>query len=115
MPLNPSPSSLALETKRLVDEQYLNNPAIAGIATKVGVSHEHLSRTFKKEFGLSPRNYLHKLRVADAALFLASGEEIINVSQHVGYNDLSRFYTQFRKTTYTSPGVCKNMLKPRRN
>jgi len=115
VPLNPCPSLLALQTKRMIDEQYLVNPAIAAIAGKLGVTHEHLSRTFKREFSLSPRNYLHKLRVADAALLLARGEEIINVSQEVGYNDLSRFYTQFRKATYTSPGVCKNMLKPRRN
>jgi len=115
VPLNPSPSFLVLETKRMIDEQYLANPAIAPIASKLGVTHEHLSRTFKKELGLSPMKYLHKLRVADAALLLARGEDIIDVSQEVGYNDLSRFYTQFRKATYTSPGVCKSMLKPRRN
>jgi AraC-like DNA-binding protein len=45
---------------------------------------------------------------------LARGEEIISVSQEVGYNDLSRFYKQFRKTTKTSPGACQTLMKPNR-
>jgi AraC-like DNA-binding protein len=57
---------------------------------------------------------LHQLRLADAPLKLANGEDIINVSQDVGYNDLSRFYKQFQKNTKTSPGVCQTMMKPSR-
>ena len=66
----------------------------------------------KRDFEMSPSTYLHQLRLADAPLKLAKGEEIINVSQDIGYNDLSRFYKQFRKTTKTSPGVCQTLMKP---
>ena len=104
-------SALSLKAKRLIDENHLADPSIARIAERLGVSHPHLSRQFKKDFGMSPSNYLRKLRVADAPLRLVRGEQIINVSGDVGYNDLSRFYKQFRKTTNTSPGVCKTMLR----
>jgi len=53
-----------------------------------------------------------KLRLADAPLRLARGEQIVNVSLDAGYNDLSRFYKQFRKNTKTSPGACQTLLKP---
>ena len=109
--LNPDASALSLKAKRLIDENYLVYPSIARIAKRLGVSHAHLSRQFKGDFGMSPSDYLRKLRVADAPLRLARGEEIINVSMDVGYNDLSRFYKQFRKTTNTSPGVCKTLLR----
>ncbi|MDQ4123374.1 MAG: AraC family transcriptional regulator [Acidobacteriota bacterium] len=110
--INPKPSLLSLKAKRMIDENYLVYPSIARIADKIGVTHEHLSRQFKRDYGLTPSAYLHQLRLADAPLKLASGEEIVNVSQEVGYNDLSRFYKQFHKNTKTSPGVCQTMMKP---
>ena len=110
----PAASLLSRKAKRLIDENYLAYPSIARVAERVGVSHAHLSRQFKSDFGMSPSEYLRRLRVADAPLRLARGEEIINVSLDVGYNDLSRFYKQFRKTTNTSPGTCKTLLRPRR-
>ena len=113
--INPEASALVLKAKRLIDENYLANPSIARIAKRLGVSHPHLSRQFKSDFGMSPSNYLRNLRVADAPLHLARGEQIINVSGDVGYNDLSRFYKQFRKTTNTSPGACKTMLRAGRS
>lgn len=110
----PSASLLSLKAKRLIDENHLAYPSIARVAERVGVSHAHLSRQFKRDFGMSPSEYLRRLRVADAPLRLARGEDIVNVSLDVGYNDLSRFYKQFRQTTNTSPGTCKTVLRPRR-
>lgn len=109
----PNGAVLSLKAKHLIDENHLSYPSIARIAKRVGVSHAHLSRQFKNDFGMSPSEYLRRLRVADAPLRLARGEDIINVSLDVGYNDLSRFYKQFRKTTNTSPGACKTLLGAR--
>jgi AraC-like DNA-binding protein len=112
--MNPKPSLLSLKAKKLIDENYLVYPSISRVARRLSVTHEHLSRQFKRDFKMSPSAYLHQLRLADAPLRLAQGEEIINVSLDTGYNDLSRFYKQFRKNTKTSPGVCKTMMKPER-
>jgi AraC-like DNA-binding protein len=112
--MNPQPSLLSVKAKKLIDENYLSYPSISRVARRLGVTHEHLSRQFKRDFDSTPSAYLHQLRLADAPLRLARGEEIINVSQDVGYNDLSRFYKQFRKSTRTSPGACQTMMKPDR-
>jgi AraC-like DNA-binding protein len=109
--MNPQPSLLSLKAKRLIDENYLAYPSMARIAKRLGVTLEHLSRQFKRDFTMSPSAYFRQLRVADVPLRLARGEEIIQVSQEVGYNDLSRFYKQFRKTTNTSPGACKTIMR----
>jgi AraC-like DNA-binding protein len=108
--VNTRPSQISLKTKRLIDENYLANASISRIATELKVSHEHLSRQFKKDYGVSPSAYLHKLRVAEATFRLSRGEEIIEISDDVGYNDLSRFYKQFRKATQTSPAVCRKQV-----
>ncbi|MEQ1905604.1 MAG: AraC family transcriptional regulator [Pirellulaceae bacterium] len=104
---NPASNRICSEAKRLIDRNYLSGPSIAKIAGQIGVSHAHLSREFKREFGMTPSQYLHKLRVADAAFLLAQGEKIVNVAMDVGYGDLSRFYNQFRKNTNASPGFCQ--------
>jgi AraC-like DNA-binding protein len=112
VPMNPKPSGLSLQAKRLIDQNYLVYPSIGRVAAALGVTHSHLSRQFKHDFTMSPSRYLRQLRVADAPLRLARGEEIIEVSHEVGYNDLSRFYKQFRETTKTSPGACKELMRP---
>lgn len=110
----PKASALSLRAKKHLDADYADDPSIARIAAKLAVTHEHLSRQFKRDFGLTPRGYLHQLRMADAPLRLAQGSEIITVSQEVGYNDLTRFYKQFRKRTAASPGVCRAAVQPGR-
>lgn len=109
--LNPKPSLLSLKAKRLIDKNYQVYPSIARIAARLNVSHEHLTRQFKQDYDLTPSAYLHQIRIADATFRLAKGEEIINVSQDVGYNDLSRFYKQFRKSMQASPGNCQMIKK----
>ena len=107
----PDLSPVSSKTKRLIDDNYLIYPSIARIAERLKVSHEHVSRQFKKDYGLTPSAYLHKLRVAEATFRLSKGEEIIDISLDVGYNDLSRFYKQFRKATRTSPAVCRKQVR----
>lgn len=108
--VNTRPSLLSLKAKRLIDENYRVFPSIAKIAVRLGVSHPHLSRQFKRDLGMSPSEYLHHLRVADATFLLSIGEEIVDISGEVGYNDLSRFYKQFKKSTGTSPAICRTIL-----
>jgi AraC-like DNA-binding protein len=110
--INPKSSVLSIKAKRLIDANHLFHPSIARIAARLGVTPEHLSRQFKRDFKMTPSAYLRQLRVADAPLKLARGEEIVDVAFDVGYNDLSRFYKQFRKTTRTSPGICKELMRP---
>lgn len=109
----PKASLISLRAKQLIDENYNVYPSIARIAKRLKVSHEHLTRQFKRDFEMSPNAYLHQLRIADATFRLMQGEKIINVSNEVGYNDLSRFYKQFRKSTANSPGDCQSAFKRR--
>lgn len=111
--VNTRPSALAAEAKRIIDKSFLIYPSIAKIAARLGVSAAHLSREFKRNYTITPSSYLHQLRVAEATSRLATGEPMIDIAMDVGYNDLSRFYKQFRKKTRTSPGECREMLKIR--
>jgi AraC-like DNA-binding protein len=107
---NPKASLLTVKAKKLIDENYQIYPSIARIAGRLKVSCAHLTRQFKHDFGMSPNKYLHHLRIADATFRLSQGEQIIRISNEVGYNDLSRFYKQFRHSTHQSPKYCQAQL-----
>ena len=110
---NPKASSLSIKARKLIVEGHSTHPSIAGIAARLGVSNSHLSRQFRRDYAMSPRAYLHQLRMADAPLELARGEAIADISHDSGYGDLSRFYKQFRKSTGTSPGFCRRIVAPK--
>ena len=111
---NPKASSLSIKARKLIVEGHSSDRLIARIAARLGVSNAHLSRQFRRDYGMSPRSYLHQLRMADAPLELARGAAIADISHDSGYGDLSRFYKQFRKTTGTSPGYCREIVTPGR-
>jgi AraC-like DNA-binding protein len=108
---NSRPSELSQKAKTLIDRTYNTEASISAAARRLGVSHPHLTRQFKKDFGLTPIGYCHQLRAAEAMTRLMMGERIIDISLDVGYNDLGRFYKQFRKATNSSPGLCRSIMR----
>jgi AraC-like DNA-binding protein len=100
-------SPLSRAAKRRIAETYRDDIPIAQIAAELKVSHAHLSRQFKRDFGFSLLNYRHRLRVSEATSRLYRGDKILDVGENVGFNDTSRFYQGFRKITGVPPGKCR--------
>jgi AraC-like DNA-binding protein len=103
----PAASPLSRRARQRICETYREDVPISEIARSLGVSHAHLTRQFKRDFGFTPIDYRHRLRVSDAMGRLFKGDDILEVGHDVGFNDTSRFYQDFRKVTGTSPGKCR--------
>jgi AraC family transcriptional regulator of adaptative response/methylated-DNA-[protein]-cysteine methyltransferase len=58
----------------------------------VGASPFHLQRSFKRELGLSPKDYQQALRLEDTKRALADGSRVTDAVFGAGYGSLSRFY-----------------------
>ncbi|MBN1119770.1 MAG: substrate-binding domain-containing protein [Anaerolineae bacterium] len=74
------------------------------VAEAVGVSANYLSKIFRQEVGLSPWDFLNRLRILKARELLdASSEAVTEIAFQVGFNDPAYFSRVFRKYTGKSP------------
>ena len=101
------PSPISRGAKMALDTTYRDPVSIAAIAQGLGVSHAHLTRRFKRDYGVSPVRYRQQVRIMDANERLFRGEPIVSVAFDVGYQDLSGLYRGFREMCHISPGEIK--------
>lgn len=75
------------------------------VAASVGVSAFHLMRIFRRAIGVTPHQYLMRLRLLQAITLLRDTERpITQVAYDVGWSDLSNFTRTFRRDVGCSPG-----------
>ena len=67
-------------------------------------TREHLSRTFKKQLGVTPTEYIKNLRLNYAAnQLIHTNKKIIDICYDSGFGNLSYFYECFQTTYGTTP------------
>lgn len=74
-------------------------------ARDAGVAAETLARAFQHAYQISPKQYCHRARLFAAALRLLSGKAIVETALDAGFNDVTRFYTQFRRLLGSTPAA----------
>jgi AraC-like DNA-binding protein len=82
------------------------------MAAKYTVSPEHLTRMFKKEFGINYHQYVLLQRVVMSKRFMGEYPQlpIIEIAAMVGFDSPSHFSTTFRKITGITPSAYKKHL-----
>lgn len=97
----------AFKLRRVTDylETHLaDEVAVAHLAREAGSSEFHFSRRFRQTTGLSPLQYLLRLRLARARQLLReTTRPIIEVGLEVGFASPSHFAHRFRRETGLSP------------
>jgi len=86
--------------------RHLGHPApVRRAARAVEVAAETLARAFHRTYGVGAKEYCHRARLFDAVIALLGGAAIAQSAFDAGFNDLKRFYTQFRRTVGATPGA----------
>jgi AraC-like DNA-binding protein len=83
--------------------QYHQPISIEQMAQSLGYHRTHLSKMFKQHTGMSPMNFLLKIRMERAKLLLQQALTIEQVASSVGFNDALYFSKQFKKWFGRSP------------
>lgn len=90
--------------RRELRERALSPSPVAHVASALGSPLAVLSRRFSASYGMSPRKYCQRLRIHAAVMALFQGASIAHTALDLGWQDLSRFYRQFRLATSETPG-----------
>jgi len=72
------------------------DPSLAELVQVTGLTRFHLIRTFAREVGMPPHQFLTHLRLREAVRLLRLGEPAASVAAAVGFVDQSHFIKRFR-------------------
>src|SRR2546421_475038 len=82
------------------------------IADTLGVHPSHLSRTFKKELGMTLTAYINTLRIEEAKYMLdSSNASVTEIASSVGYSDSNYFSKVFTKLEHVTPHAYRKRKK----
>lgn len=102
--INHKLSDLITEVKKYVDENYMNSElSLTGTAKKFFLNPSYLSRTFKKETGVSFVEYITTARMEKAIILLRQSDfKAFEIAGAVGICDANYFCNCFKKYTGVS-------------
>jgi len=92
------------EVVREIERSSSRDLPLARLAAMAGLSPFHFLRTFERLTGLTPHQYVRRVRLREAALSLVeNGRKVIDVAFASGFTDLSTFNRAFRAEFGVSP------------
>lgn len=87
-----------------MDTYYMEHITVRDVADYLSLHRTYFSKVFTEEMGVTPLQYLHRLRMEKAAELLASHFMISEVSLLLGYSDAYAFTHAFSKYYGSPPG-----------
>jgi len=103
---------IAQQVKSLIHEHYAEDIGLDWLSGKTFFSPCYISSVFSKQFGVTFKDYLIRVRIDEAKRLLLSGKyRIYEVSRMVGYSD-QRYFSQLfkRYTGFTPVGFQRHSL-----
>ncbi|MFF4244576.1 AraC family transcriptional regulator [Streptomyces sp. NPDC001822] len=95
---------VAHELRDLLDQHFVEGLTLREAAERLHCHHAHLVRTFSREFGMAPHQYLTGRRVDLSRRLLLGGMRAPDVAAAAGFYDQSHFSRHFKRVVGTSPG-----------
>ena len=108
--------SIVQQAKNYVHQHYGEDISRNDIAESVFLTAEYMAKVFKKETGVSLKQYITDYRIKMAKELLSSpGARISDVASEVGFDNFSYFSTVFKKATGYTPGEYHAMIAGQNN
>ena len=87
----------------LMSQETTRRCSLTSISRAVGMSPFHFARTFSGLVGLSPHQYLVRLRLRRSAMMLRQGSSVTTAALSNGFDNLGHFSRSFRRRFGVNP------------
>ena len=88
-----------------LETNFAQNTSLETLSCLVGVSPFHLTRLFKRRYGLPPHALQTQLRLRHARRKLLEGNAVSAVAVEFGFSDQSHLTRQFKRVYGITPAV----------
>lgn len=102
-----------VQAKLFIDTHFNENIDLNNIADEAYFSKFHFIRLFKTIYGKTPHQYLIKVRLENAMLFLQKEMPVTKTCFAVGFDSASSFAGLFKRYTKLSPSAYQQQFKER--
>ncbi|GAA4846096.1 hypothetical protein GCM10023310_25080 [Paenibacillus vulneris] len=97
--------------RNYIDLHYYEPVTSEELSGKLGISIRQMNKIFKKEYQMTPMQYLAEVRMGLAKKLLAeSDKDIASICFEVGYESLPTFYRTFKMAMNMSPNKYRQQL-----
>jgi len=90
-----------------LDQHHAEQPNLAMLAKRVGLSSFHFHRLFSRWAGITPKDFLQCLTLSHSKALLVEGKDVLNVAIHAGLSGPSRLHDLCVSLEAASPGEIK--------
>lgn len=104
-------SSAIASAVAFVEQHYLEQLTWGDVARSVYRHKGYLAARFRRETGLTMRDYVRLLRMQQAGRLVDAGEKIESVMLSVGYHSKRTFYARFREMYGVTPGEYRRVSR----
>ena len=92
------------EVEREIEMHYMQNLSLKSLSEKYYINSAYLGQIFKKNHGISFKDYLNNYRIEKAGeLLIRTNDKVCNIAQIVGYNNLDYFINKFVRLKGKTP------------
>lgn len=96
-----------------IDTHYFEPLTADDFSSELGVSSRHVNNIFKEQYGMTPMQYLSRIRIRLAQKLLAETDKsIISICFEVGYDSVSTFYRTFKSEAKMPPKSYRKSKRP---
>lgn len=109
-------SSVLKDVEADIKENYAQNLTLKDFSQKYYVNAAYLGQLFKTKYGMSFKNYLHKVRIEKAKeLLLNTDMKMYSIAEAVGYKDTDYFINHFIAELGCTPTKFRKQAQPGKN
>ena len=87
----------------VIETSYADRITLHTLSAALNRQSAYLGHLFRKEVGMSVRQWVTRVRLQRAALLIRDGVKIEAVALSVGYRSKKNFYRQFKRQFATTP------------